>query len=89
MQDLFAERPTQDPASLHAAGRFAAWRAQAAKRWQALAARERAAVLLAAVVLGGGLLWGVALQPAGRVALEAPARIAALDAQLQAMHELG
>jgi general secretion pathway protein M len=88
MQDLFAERPTQDPASLHAAGRFAAWRAQAAQRWQALAARERAAVLLAAVVLGGGLLWGVALQPAGRVALEAPARIAALDAQLQAMHAL-
>ena len=69
-------------------GGFGSWRARAAQRWHALAARERAAVLLAALVLGAGALWVVALQPAWRVALEAPARIAALDAQLQAMHAL-
>lgn len=86
MPDLFPGMPTHSSPPSRAAGRFGPWRARAAQRWQALAARERGAVLLAAVVLGAGLLWGVALRPAWRVALEAPERIAALDAQLQAMH---
>jgi general secretion pathway protein M len=86
MPDLFAGPLSHDAFPSRTAGRFGPWRARAAQRWQVLAARERAAVLLAAVVLGAGVLWGVALQPAWRVALAAPDRIAALDAQLQAMH---
>lgn len=53
--------------------------------WAARDARERRLVLLAAWVLGLFLLWTVALQPALRTLREAPARLDALDAQLQAM----
>lgn len=63
----------------------AAGRAQLAQRWQALGARERRSLAVAAVVLGLALLWLVALQPAWLIAREAPRRLAELDAQLQAM----
>jgi general secretion pathway protein M len=69
-------------------GGASAWRAQAVERWRALGARERGALGLAVGVLGLALLWLVALQPAWRVVSQAPQRIAALDAQLQAMHTL-
>ena len=53
--------------------------------WAARDARERRLVLLAAWVLGLFLLWSLALQPALRTVREAPARLDALDVQLQAM----
>ncbi len=53
--------------------------------WAARDARERRLLLLAAGVLGGYLLWALALQPAWRTMRDAPARLDALDAQLQAM----
>jgi general secretion pathway protein M len=57
-------------------------------RWAALPQRERRLVLLAAGVVGVALLWMLALQPAWRTVREAPARLDALDAQLQAMQRL-
>lgn len=53
--------------------------------WSAREPRERRLVLLAAWVLGGYLLWALALQPAWRTVRDAPARLDALDAQLQVM----
>jgi general secretion pathway protein M len=53
--------------------------------WAAREPRERLLVLLAAGVLAAYLLWALALQPALRTLREAPARLDALDAQLQAM----
>lgn len=53
--------------------------------WAARDARERRLLLLAAGVLAGYLLWALALQPAWRTVRDAPARLDALDAQLQAM----
>jgi general secretion pathway protein M len=57
-------------------------------RWAALPQRERRLVWVAAVVVGAALLWTVALQPAWRTVRDAPARLDALDAQLQAMQRL-
>ena len=51
--------------------------------WRGRDAREQRLVLLAAWVLGLYLLWALALQPPLRTLREAPARIDALDAQLQ------
>jgi general secretion pathway protein M len=65
-----------------------AWADTARARWAALPQRERRLVQLAGGVVGVFLLWSVALQPAWRTAREAPARIDALDAQLQAMQKL-
>lgn len=56
--------------------------------WAARAPRERRLVQLAAWVLGLFLLWSLALQPAWRTLREAPRRLDALDAQLQAMQAL-
>ena len=53
--------------------------------WAAREPRERQLVLLALAVLGAYLLWALALQPALRTLREAPARLDALDTQLQAM----
>lgn len=85
--------PSQDliptpPVGARAGGRLPVWRVQAAQRWAALDLRERRALQLAAGVLGLVLLWTVALQPAWRATAQAPERMAALDAQLQAMHAL-
>lgn len=69
----------------------AAWRARIAPligRWQALQARERLAVLAAAAVVGLFLLWSVGIQPALQTLREAPARLDALDADLQRMQRL-
>lgn len=56
--------------------------------WQGLAARERRLVAVAALVLGGYLLWALAVQPAWRTIARAGAEIDALDRQLQAMQAL-
>lgn len=54
-------------------------------RWQALALRERRMVTAAAGVLLAAFLWFVAIAPAAKVVRAAPAQLAALDAQFQAM----
>lgn len=53
--------------------------------WAARDARERRLLLLAAWVLAAYLVFALALQPAWRTMRDAPARLDALDAQLQAM----
>lgn len=57
-------------------------------RWRALSPRDRmlAGVGLAVVVLYAA--WSLGLQPALRTLKQAPAQIAALDSQLQAMQRL-
>ena len=57
-------------------------------RWQALAPREQQLLSAAAVVIAAALLWWLALAPALHTLRSAPARHAALDAQLQQMHAL-
>lgn len=59
----------------------APWRA----RWQALGARERRALSIAAWILGLFLLWSIAIAPAWRTARAAPAQLDQLDAQVQQM----
>lgn len=66
----------------------AEFRRLAAARWTALAPRERRLVAIAAAVVLLGLLWWVGLQPALRTLRETPARIGALDAQLEQMQRL-
>lgn len=57
-------------------------------RWTALQPRERVALAVAAVVVGLGLLWAVAVQPAWTTLREAPARLDALETDLQRMQRL-
>ena len=57
-------------------------------RWQALAPREQQLLSAAAVVIAAALLWWLALAPALHTLRSAPARHAALDAQLQQMRAL-
>ena len=57
-------------------------------RWKALAPREQTLLLAAAAVVALALLWWVALAPALATLRAAPARHAALDAQLQRMQSL-
>lgn len=57
-------------------------------RWTALAARERAGLTAAAVLIGALLLWSVAIQPAWRTLREAPARIDQQGTQLQRLNRL-
>lgn len=61
---------------------------QIGTRWSALAVRERRYVGIAAVLVGGALLWMFAIQPAWRVTSEAPAKLDQLDMQLQQMQRL-
>lgn len=56
--------------------------------WGSLAARERAGVTAAGVVIGVFLLWNLAIGPAWRTARAAPAQLDRLDAQLQTMQRL-
>ncbi len=79
MNALAAEPRTSAPAG--------AWRAALAARFKALSARERIAVLAAGALLALALLWLLAIGPAWRTVSEAPARIEALDAQLQQMRQ--
>lgn len=57
-------------------------------RWQALAPREQHLLRAAALLVALALLWWLALAPALQTLRSAPARHAALDAQLQHMHAL-
>ena len=57
-------------------------------RWKARAPREQSLVLAAGALGALALLWWVALAPALATLRTAPARHAALDAQLQRMHGL-
>ena len=56
--------------------------------WKALAAREQNLVLAAGALLAIALLWWLALAPALQTLRSAPARHAALDAQLQRLQAL-
>jgi general secretion pathway protein M len=67
---------------------LAALRIQARARWKALAERERKALVAAAVVLTGFLVWSVAIAPAWRTVRAAPAQLDRLDNQLQRMQVL-
>ena len=57
-------------------------------RWNSLAAREQRGLLLAAVVLGGALVWAVLLAPALRTLGQAQAQRAALGQDLAGMRVL-
>ena len=57
-------------------------------RWQALAPREQTLVLAAGGLVAFALLWWLAVAPALATLRAAPARHAALDAQLQHMQAL-
>ncbi len=56
--------------------------------WSALAVRERQLLLIAALVLGGFLLWSLALAPAWRSVRSAPPQLAAGEQQLRQMQAL-
>jgi general secretion pathway protein M len=56
--------------------------------WQGLARRERRLIIGAVVLVAAALLWWVALAPALRTILRAPAQIDAAEAQLQVMQRL-
>jgi len=58
------------------------------ERWKALAPREQNLILAAGTVVAVALLWWLALAPALNTLRTAPARHAALDAQLQRMQSL-
>jgi len=57
-------------------------------RWKTLAPREQSLVLAAGALVALALLWWVAIAPALATLRAAPARHAALDAQLQRMQSL-
>jgi general secretion pathway protein M len=76
------------PASMKLPPGVIALRTQAAERWRALGARERLGATLAGCVLGVWIVWSIAVAPALRTLREAPARIDAVDAQLQAMQRM-
>ena len=73
--------PKAGQAALRALGK---WKGH----WQQLAARERALVASAALVLAASLLWWVGLQPAWQTLRSAPAKLDALDAQTLTMRRL-
>ena len=75
--------------SFGAPSAWAGVKQQIGARWSALAVRERRYVGIAALLLGGALLWMFAIQPAWRVVSEAPAKLDQLDLQLQHMQRLG
>ncbi|MBK1686753.1 type II secretion system protein GspM [Rubrivivax gelatinosus] len=56
--------------------------------WARLAPRERVLVGAAATIVGLYLVFAVAVQPAWRTLAAAPAKLEALDAELQAMDRL-
>lgn len=68
--------------------RSSAFIATAQARWKALAPREQNLVLAAGALVALALLWWVAMAPALATLRTAPARHAALDAQLQRMQTL-
>jgi len=56
--------------------------------WRRASKREQRLLMLAAAVLGLGLLWWVGVAPAWRALRAAPAQHLALDAQLRQMQQL-
>lgn len=64
------------------------FRATTQARWSAMAPRERLGVLLAAAVLGLGLLWWVLLAPALRTVQAAQTQQLQLDQQLRQMQAM-
>jgi general secretion pathway protein M len=56
--------------------------------WEGLARRERRLLTFGASVLGAYLLFALAVQPAWRTLSRAPAQLAALEAQQQAMQRM-
>lgn len=58
------------------------------RTWDSLALRERRLVALAAALLLAVLLWMIGIAPAANTVRSAPARLDALDLQLQAMQRL-
>jgi general secretion pathway protein M len=77
--------PSSSPAAV--AG-WRAWVAPVSAWWKALGERERALVGIAATVLVLFVVFVVAVRPAWRTVRDAPAQLAALDAQLQDMQRL-
>jgi general secretion pathway protein M len=79
----FEDRDSVDPGADGAAprGLVGAW-------WQGLAERERRLVAFGAVAVVLALLWWVAVGPALRTVLAAPAELDAAERQLQAMQAL-
>lgn len=65
-------------------GLQASWR-QLRAQWLTRAPRERQLLTLAGAVLGGFMLWSLAIAPAWRTVSTAPARLDALETQLQTM----
>ena len=57
-------------------------------RWSALSRRDRRLLGGAALLLGGFLLWAVAIAPAWRTLASVPAQLDALDLQAQQMQTL-
>ncbi|MFN0186759.1 MAG: type II secretion system protein GspM [Aquabacterium sp.] len=64
------------------------WKAWASTTLKALSQRERATVVVAAVLLAVAVVWLVVLGPAWRVVNAAPQHLEALDGQLQDMQRL-
>lgn len=73
---------TSSPAGLQAL------KAQALGRWAAMAPRERRLAAVALAAVGGILVWLLMVQPAWRTLRDAPAKIDALELQLQQMQRL-
>lgn len=72
----------------HLPPQLQAFRTQALARWSKFAPRERRLLSAAAAVVGLGIFWMIAVQPALRTLREAPTQIQALDSQLQQMQRL-
>lgn len=67
------------------------WRAALAEgraRWAKFAPREKRLLSAAAAVVGLGLVWSIAVQPAWRTLRDTPAQLEASDEQLQQMQRL-
>lgn len=78
-------RPSRGPTLPPA---LAAARTQALAAWSGLAPRERLGASAAMLAVGVLIVWMIAVAPALRTLREAPAKLDALDAQLQSMQRL-
>lgn len=65
-----------------------AWLAPLRARWEALSTRERSALATAVAVIAAAAVWLLLVQPAWTTLREAPARLDALEADLQRMQRL-
>lgn len=67
------------------ASRFGPFQKQLAARWQSLAARERALVVMASTLIGLALFWWILIAPALQTLRTAAQQRSELDQQLQSM----